>query len=271
MNSVFEALLTISIFTVMIAFVFSNVKDTLISNLQQFQFSSLEQKGYAIASLLKLWLEVDRDALIEIKNLNEDDFRKQFIYEAEILSGTQTYKTITGYYIRIQPVVNVILERAESKTELTTGGSRVWISLISFTRHENTWLPEISVVQTPLSLSKDNFAVLSLASEAQVGLVHKGLEEMSGMVNVFWMEVFSLKCLSSKMMSSEVNEFVRSVNSPCLVVEYAEDKIFYTFVPDLCPYVELGNRDYPKNAVRVSEIARVQGAFCLIEVYLWGD
>jgi hypothetical protein len=98
MNAILEALVGIIMFTVIIAFVTSHVQNIFLANARTAFYESLKQRGYAISSLIKLWLETT-SSLDDIKGMDEEEFGSIFVYKC--------LKKDVAYYIKISVVAEV--------------------------------------------------------------------------------------------------------------------------------------------------------------------
>jgi hypothetical protein len=99
MNAILEALVGIVVFTVIIAFTTSNVQNIFLANAQTALYESLKQRGYAISSLIKLWLETTPNSIEVIRMMNKKEFESIFIYGG--------LKEDVAYYVKISAVAEV--------------------------------------------------------------------------------------------------------------------------------------------------------------------
>ena len=106
MNAILEAMVGIALFVIITAFVTSHVQDIFLANAQEAFYESLKQRGYVIASLIKLWLETQQNSIEEIKGMNDDDFQKIFIDSSIKNIMDSSIKKIV-VYVKISSIVEI--------------------------------------------------------------------------------------------------------------------------------------------------------------------
>ncbi|MEO0090827.1 MAG: hypothetical protein ABIK75_06985 [candidate division WOR-3 bacterium] len=140
-----EAAVGIALFIIIISFTTSRVQDVFLANAQEALYESLKQRGYAISSFIKLWLETRFDSIDEIKNMDEESFKKVFIYR----------DIPVAYYVKISPIVEVvkrkmsgeIIESMENVNAIEKGNKEISshaIRIVDMARIKNVlWLIEV--------------------------------------------------------------------------------------------------------------------------------
>ncbi|MBS7648301.1 hypothetical protein KEJ17_01455 [Candidatus Bathyarchaeota archaeon] len=112
MNALMEALVGIVLFIIIIAFTTSRVQDIFLANTQEALYESLSQRGHAISSFIKLWLETRAKSIEEIRSMSEEDFRRIFIYKVsqqvyeKLKSENHPMKDL-AYYVKITAIAEV--------------------------------------------------------------------------------------------------------------------------------------------------------------------
>lgn len=145
MNAILEATVGIALFIVIIAFTTSRIQDIFLANAQEAFYESLKQRGYAISSFIKLWLENLPHSYDSLCEMNEEDFQRIFIYRNSMPNVV--------YYIRITALAEISRSFSHSKIAeepfppIERGNKKIWdqaVRVIDIAKVQNTlWLIEV--------------------------------------------------------------------------------------------------------------------------------
>lgn len=109
MNAILEAMVGTTLFIIFIALVTSHVQDIFLANAQEALYESLKQRGYTIASIIKLWLENQQNSIDEIKNeingMSNEEFQNAFI--STNLKINEKEVEVIIYYVKISFIAEI--------------------------------------------------------------------------------------------------------------------------------------------------------------------